>query len=210
MSESQVAEEITRILSFNNLIRIFGKFEPWVFEDMAEETIHFLKYLLYSMSSSIGTRTEMLLHRFNNTETSNSIISHLRLVSSSWMAAHPTVYEPLLPEGVSIEEYRRHRLEAANGRLDKLGISILVDALLNPIGIELKVLSLGTYDRLTTIYGNLQATRLALPDSHIATVYLLHRPEHYDIIYVQNHSYTGKSKIDGSGISNFSSVLPSA
>jgi hypothetical protein len=85
------------------------------------------------------------------TKISNSIVLHLRLISSLWAATYAQTYTGLIPEGVSLDEYRKKTLEAHNGRLDVLGAAILVDWLLNPIGIKLNIVTFGGKGLFTTI-----------------------------------------------------------
>jgi ubiquitin thioesterase protein OTUB1 len=152
MSKPDIAEEISRIVSFNNLMETAGKFETRLYEDLAEENRSFLKFLLDSTWSPSATRTESLLQRFNNTEISGSIIYHLRMISSSWVAANAKTYEALVPDCLSLDEYRKNRLEIPDGRLDELGIAVLVDWLLIPIGIELNIIKLESDGVITTMH----------------------------------------------------------
>ncbi len=195
MSRANVVEEIARIRSFGYLVETAGYVDTSrLYEKSAGETINFLKDLHNSVNCSPQSRAGLLMRRFNDTKISNSIIIHLRLISSLWAAAHTQTYKRLIPEGVSLDEYREKTLEAHNGQLDLLGAAILVDWLLNPIGIKLNIVTLGGKGLFATLDEHLLTTRFAQSVSSIGTCHMLHQIDHYDILYTKDYS-----GIDGNG-----------
>jgi ubiquitin thioesterase protein OTUB1 len=194
MNRSNVVEEIARIRSFGCLVEAAGNVESWLYEKTAGETINFLKDLHNSVNCTLQSRADLLMRRFNDTKISNAIIFHLRLISSLWAAEHAQTYEGLIPDGVSLDEYRKKTLEAHNGQLDILGAAILVDWLLNPMGIKLNIVTLGGKGLFTTLDEHLLTTRFAQFVSSVGTCHLLYRFDHYDILYTQDYS-----GIDGNG-----------
>src|ERR1700692_658918 len=120
--------------SLNNLLTTVGGFEEWLFEDMVAETTNLLRDLADLVPSSPRAAEELLRQRFNNREISDSIVYHLRLLASSWLKGNRTSYQDFIPDGLGVDGYNKDWIEPVNQEIDHLGITLLIDILLKPIG----------------------------------------------------------------------------
>ncbi|CAD6446064.1 cac4dda0-e91c-4847-ae3e-af6143c3ccf1 [Sclerotinia trifoliorum] len=184
-NRGQVEEELARMMSLNNLLTTAGGFDAWLFEDMVDETIRLLRDVADVMDTSIQAAESLILDRFNNSETSNAIVYHCRLLASSWLKANPQNYQGFIPDGGGIDQYRKDWLEPPNQEIDHLGMTLLIDVLLKPAGFAVEIVYLdrseGTQVNSHMFQAedsNGQPTNPAGP-----IIYLLYRPGHYDILY---------------------------
>ncbi|PQE05939.1 Peptidase C65 Otubain protein [Rutstroemia sp. NJR-2017a BBW] len=178
-SRSQVEEEIARMMSLNNLLTTVGGFEAWLFEDMVEETTTLLKDIADAMETSIHTAEALILQRFNMAENSNAIVYHFRLLASSWLQANAQDYEGFIPDGGGVGTYRKEWLEPPNTEIDHLGMTLLIDVLLKPIGFAVEIVYL---DRSEGTQVNSHIIQ-AMDAKGGPMIHLLYRPSHYDILY---------------------------
>ena len=171
--------------SLNNLLTTVGGFEEWLFEDMVAETTNLLRDLADLVPSSPQAAEDLLRQRFNNREISDSIVYHLRLLASSWLKGNRASYQDFIPDGLGVEGYTKDWIEPVNQEIDHLGMTLLIDILLKPIGFAVEIVYL---DRSEGSQANSHIFRQE--DSNGAPVnpggpmiHLLYRPSHYDILY---------------------------
>jgi ubiquitin thioesterase protein OTUB1 len=178
-------EEIARMTSLNNFLVNVGGFEAWVFEDMAEETTSLLRDMAQSIQSSPQTAAELLIRRFNNREVSDSIVYHFRLLASSWLKGDPSSYQGFIQNDLGVDGYRKEWLEVPNQEIDHLGMTLLIDVLLKPIGFAVEIVYLdrseGSQVNSHLIQGQDANGVPTNPSGPI--IHLLYRPSHYDILY---------------------------
>jgi ubiquitin thioesterase protein OTUB1 len=134
---------------------------------------------------------DLLLRRFNDAEISNAIVYHFRLLASSWLKASPTSYQDFIPDGIGVEGYCKDFLEPPNQEIDHLGMTLLIDVLLKPIGFAVEIVYL---DRSEGTQVNSHVIRPE--DSNgVSTnpggpiIHLLYRPSHYDILYKERDAH---------------------
>jgi ubiquitin thioesterase protein OTUB1 len=171
--------------SLNNLLTTVGGFERWLFEDMVEETTSLLKDVAGLVQTSPQAAEELLRQRFNDSEVSASIVYHFRLLASSWLKGYPATYEGFIPDGLGVDGYRKNWLEPVNQEIDHLGMTLLIDVLLKPIGFAVEIVYL---DRSEGSQANShifqQEDSNGLPTNPGGPIiHLLYRPSHYDILY---------------------------
>lgn len=183
---SQLEAEIARITSLNNLLETAGGFQSWLFEDMVEETTTLLKDLASSLQNP-KVAAELLLQRFNNPEVSNAIVYHFRLLASSWIKSSPAAYQDFIPGEIQndVVGYCKDWLEAPNMEIDHLGMALLIDVLMKPIGFAVEIIYL---DRSSGSEVNSHVhqpvnSNGAPTIQNPPMVYLLYKPGHYDILY---------------------------
>jgi ubiquitin thioesterase protein OTUB1 len=151
---------------------------------MVEETIT----LLRDVAANIANRRvamEILMQRFNDRECSNAIIYHLRILASSWLKGNPASYEPFIPdEYLGIAGYCQGCLEPPDREIEHLGIVLLANVLLKPVNFVLEIAYL---DRSPGGQVNIYRYPDEANDQDVADlgpiIYLLYRPDHYDILY---------------------------
>jgi ubiquitin thioesterase protein OTUB1 len=183
--KAQLEEEIARMTSLDNFLTRIGGFEAWMFEDMVEETTNLLRDMAASIESSPQTAEELLIQRFNNPEISNSIIYHFRLLASSWLRGSPSSYQDFIPDNLGVEGYRKEWIEPPNQEIDHLGMTLLIDVLLKPIGFAVEIVYLDRSEGSQVNSHLIQAEDVnGVPTNPSGPViHLLYRPSHYDILY---------------------------
>jgi ubiquitin thioesterase protein OTUB1 len=185
-NNGQIEEEIGRIISLNNLISEAGGFQAWLFEDMVAETTTLLDDLANLVQTSpLQAAEDLLRERFNDPNVSASIVYHLRLLASSWLQANPALYQGFIPDGLGVDGYRKTWIDPSNQEIDHLGMTLLIDVLLKPIGVAVEIVYL---DRSEGTQANSHIFQSedsnGVPTSPGGpTIYLLYRPSHYDILY---------------------------
>ena len=171
--------------SLDNFISTVGGFEPWVFEDMAEETTTLLTDIASSIETSPEAVEELLIQRFNDSSISNSIVYHFRLLASSWLKGSPSTYQDFIPDNLGVEEYCKEWIEPSNQEIDHLGMILLIDVLLKPIGFAVEIVYLDRSEGSQVNTHLMQAEDVnGVPTNPSGPIlYLLYRPGHYDILY---------------------------
>ncbi|KAI6711622.1 hypothetical protein JHW43_005834 [Diplocarpon mali] len=200
---SQLEEEVARMISLNNLLATAGGFDSWLFEDMVEETTILLKELALLVETAPRGAADVLWQQFNKLEVSNSIVYHLRLLASSWMKANPILYQGFIPDSSGVEGYVKNTLMPVNQEIDHLGVTLLIDVLLKPIGFSVEIVYL---DRSPGAQVN---SHIFQPEdaNGIPTnpsgpmIHLLYRPSHYDILY-KDQAPPIRAVEDASGATN--------
>jgi hypothetical protein len=184
-----VDEEIARISSLDNLLKTAGQYEIRLIQNIINETINLLKDLSNFKGRPLKTASDFLLRRFNNPAVSSAIICHFRLIASSWLVAKSTTYEAYIPEGLGISMYRNRWLNAPQQEIDALGMTLLADVLLRPLRVGFDVTSMGDNETATQSMYPKISVGLTDNDSStkIPTIHLLHRHNHYDILYADVH-----------------------
>ncbi|SPO00251.1 uncharacterized protein DNG_03096 [Cephalotrichum gorgonifer] len=180
---NKVEGEVARITSLNQVLLTVGGYDRFLFEEMVEETVTLLRDIAASMSNPQAA-VAILTERFNDRDASNAIIYHLRLLAASWLKGDPAPYEPFIPEGLGIAGYCSDVIQRVDCEIEQLGIMLLVNVLLKPIGFVLEIAYL---DRSPGSQVNVYRfpdeanSPDAPPDAPV--IYLLFRPDHYDILY---------------------------
>jgi ubiquitin thioesterase protein OTUB1 len=192
------------MMSLNNLLTTVGGFEAWLFEDMVEETTTLLKDMADAMETSIHTAEALILQRFNMAENSNAIVYHFRLLASSWLQANAQDYEGFIPDGGGVSTYRKEWLEPPNTEIDHLGMTLLIDVLLKPIGFAVEIVYL---DRSEGTQVNSHIIQ-AMDTKAGPMIHLLYRPSHYDILYKDpiplRQAIEGHANLQVNRVSSFS------
>ena len=129
------------MISLNNFLTNVGGFDSWMFEDMVEETTDLLKFLADLVETAPREAESVLLDRFNNKEQSDAIVYHLRLLAASCLKGNPPMYQGFIPD-VGIDEYLKGGMLVPNTEIDHLGMTLLIDVLLKPIGFSAEILYL--------------------------------------------------------------------
>jgi ubiquitin thioesterase protein OTUB1 len=170
------------MISLDNFIITVGGFDKWVFEDMVEETITLLKDLAASIHNP-QQAAEILIQRFNDIQISDPILYHFRLLASSWLKSIPGNYEGFIPGELGIGGYSKEWLEAPNQEIDHLGMQLVIDVLMKPIGIAVEIVYLDRSEGSQVNSHMFQAEDANGNPTNGPIVHLLYRPSHYDILY---------------------------
>ncbi|KAK7607439.1 peptidase C65 Otubain-domain-containing protein [Phyllosticta paracitricarpa] len=172
-------EEQSRLRSLANLLNQVG-FQADMYEDFAEETFALLRKL---SSNAHATDDSVLLDAFNDEIVSQSIITHLKLLTSAWIRTHAADFEPYLL-GQDIRQYCSSSVEAAVCEIEHVSLTALFQVLLRPASIALEALYLdrSSGDEVSTYEFDVSGPD-DLPVLNPPTIRLLYRPGHYDILY---------------------------
>ncbi|KAF3482363.1 uncharacterized protein GIQ15_05122 [Arthroderma uncinatum] len=136
--QSKVAQELSRIKSFNKLFDAVGQQEHLyeIFVDATEE-------LLNSVSEEIGNNNQdgiFILNAFNDEYNSNAIITHFRLMTSAWMRLNPERYEAFL--SIPLDQYCSRTIDTVRTEIDEIGLQALVDGVIEASGFAVQILYL--------------------------------------------------------------------
>ncbi|EGC47908.1 ubiquitin thiolesterase [Histoplasma capsulatum var. duboisii H88] len=170
---TKVTQELARLKSFNKLLNSAGCQEHLyeMFVDATEE-------LLNQISQEIGKGSfddTFLFNAFNDEYNSSSLIMHFRLMTSAWMKLNSSRYTDFL--GVSVGEYCEKTIETVKTEIDEVGLQGLFDGVIEGSGLAIEILYLDRSE------GTEVTPHLLSPNSPIATIRLLYRPGHYDLLY---------------------------
>lgn len=183
--KARLEEEIARLNSLNNYLTRVGHFDEWLFEDMVLETTTLLRELAELVEISPQQAEELLRHRFNDESSSNSIVYHFRLLASSWLKGNSDTYIGFIPDGLGVDGYTKTWIEPVNQEIDHLGMTLLIDVLLKPIGFAVEIVYLDRSEGSQAnshIFQSEDANGVPTnPGGPI--IHLLYRPSHYDILY---------------------------
>ncbi|GAB7351899.1 hypothetical protein MBLNU459_g2441t1 [Dothideomycetes sp. NU459] len=167
-------EEETRLRSLSNLINLAG-YDHTMLDDFADETYDLLRKCRGWIN--VPNAEDKLVHAFNDEGVQNSIITHLKHMTAAWMKTRPDEYAPyLLP--YTVDNYCDLYIVTHRPEIDHPGISALTDVLLKPAAIALSIMYL---DRSAGSEVNIHDFAPGL--IAIATIFLLYRPGHYDLLY---------------------------
>ncbi|KAI1803461.1 cysteine proteinase [Daldinia bambusicola] len=178
---NQVQGELARLTSLNEFIETVGGHSAWLFEDMVSATFDLLNDIIAAMSNGQDGML-VVMDRFNNLDTSQSIVYHQRLLASSWLKGRYAQYEPWITGGA--ESYVQDTLLPIDREIDHVGVVLLHDILLKPANIILEIAYLDRSDGVeVNIHRMPEETNGQDPTTLGPIIYLLYRPGHYDILY---------------------------
>ncbi|KAJ5153276.1 uncharacterized protein N7482_009754 [Penicillium canariense] len=124
-----------------------------------------------------GDQDELfLVNAFNNEYKSNSVIMHFRLLTSAWMKLNPVRYQAFL--SLPLEQYCATEIDTVRTEIDEVGLQALVDGVIEGAGFGIEILYLDRSEGDAVTPHQLSSN---CPSG--ATIRLLYRPGHYDLIY---------------------------
>jgi ubiquitin thioesterase protein OTUB1 len=168
------------MVSLADFIITWRGLSEWVFADMRDEVLSLLREI--GEIIHLGPQPDSsssILQRFNDQSASNSIIYYFRLLASAWLKANAATYQDFIPDLREVDDYIKDVLEPFSAEIEHLGMTLLVDVLLKPIGISVEIVYLDRSEG-TTVNSHVMENPNA---SQVAMVHLLYRPGHYDILY---------------------------
>lgn len=152
------------------------------FEDFADEAIG----LLRDVASSVANPEValMLVHqRWNDASTGPAIIYYLRLLAATYLKTNEAEYAAFIADDAGVQGYCRD-IELVDREIEHIGVDALTNVLLKPANLVLEVAYL---DRTPGSDVNRYRFPGEANTQDAATlgpiIYLLFRPDHYDILY---------------------------
>lgn len=177
-SPEVVQGEQLRLSQLNDYLVNSGGYDPDMFMDFVEETMQLFKDISDNIHSP-DTAIAILTSLFNSDE-SMGLLYHLRLLAASWLKGNRDQYEAWCEVG--IDGYCASMIEPPDREIEELGVVLLVEILLKPVGFILEIAYL---DRSAGTEVNTHR----FPESNNSLgpfMHLLYRPGHYDILYKPN------------------------
>jgi ubiquitin thioesterase protein OTUB1 len=185
-SKDRIEAERVRLGEMTGLLENVGGFSPYVFQDFVDETLA----LLERMANLVGQQSQdqamaELLDAFNTTEVSNSVMYHFRMLASSHLKGNRDTYGAFVTTPSGVDGYCSEVLERHGVELDHLGLTLLVNVLLKDAGFVLEVAYLDrSPGSAVNTYRFPEEANNQHPSELGPMIYLLYRPDHYDILYV--------------------------
>ncbi|PYH44914.1 OTU family ubiquitin thioesterase [Aspergillus saccharolyticus JOP 1030-1] len=167
-------EELARIKSLNALLDQTGQQEHLyeIFVDATEGVFH---QIIEAIQHGIIDDT-FLVEAFNEEYNASAIITHFRLLTSAWMKLNALRYQAFL--SLPVEQYCATRIDTVKTEIDEVGLQALVDGVIDASGFAVEILYLDRSD------GDVVTPHLLTPSRvTAATICLLYRPGHYDLLY---------------------------
>lgn len=149
--------------------------------DFVDETLQLCKDIAENIHSP-EVATAILETKFND-DSSMGLLYHFRILAASWLKGNRDTYEPFTENGV--DQYVQNVLDPIDREIEELGVVLLVDVLLKPVGFTLEIAYL---DRSAGTEVNTHRFPASSPNVGGPFMHLLYRPGHYDIIYKPNTS----------------------
>ncbi|KAK1758692.1 putative ubiquitin thioesterase [Echria macrotheca] len=183
-NKAELDAERQRIESLNAFIQTAGGHPDYVYQPMADETIELFDRLSAVFSSPEAAMTE-LLDSFNNAEIAGAIIYHFRLLAGAWLRGNADSFSAFITSDLGVSGYAEATIERPNVEIDNLGIILLVNVLLKPVGFVLEIAYLDrSAGSEVNHYRFPEEANRSHPSELGPTIHLLFRPDHYDILYL--------------------------
>ena len=152
-------------------------------DDWAEETVALLRELANNLENPTLAHS-INQQKWNDAAISASIIYHLRLLVGTYLKSNAEKFNPFVPDGQDISAYCQANIELPDREIDQIGIIALTDILLQPVDFVLEIAYL---DRSPGSQVNQYRFPEEANGQDASTlgpiIYLLFRPNHYDILY---------------------------
>ncbi|EED13850.1 ubiquitin thiolesterase (OtuB1), putative [Talaromyces stipitatus ATCC 10500] len=170
----KVQSELGRIKSMNSLLDQVGH-QEYLYETFVDATEETFGQVIDAIQKGVPDES-FLVEIFNDYSQSMSIITHFRLLTGAWMKLNQVRYQAFL--STPVDQYCATRIEPAKTEIDEVGLQALVDSVIEGSDIAVEILYL---DRSQ---GDAVTPHLLTPNRQsLATIRLLYRPGHYDILY---------------------------
>ncbi|PWY82211.1 ubiquitin thiolesterase [Aspergillus heteromorphus CBS 117.55] len=170
----QVHHELVRIKSLNVLLDQTGQQEH-LYEIFVDATEGVFNQISEAIQNGIQDET-FLVNAFNDEYNSNAIITHFRLLTSAWMKLNPHRYQAFL--SLPLDQYCATRIDTVRTEIDEVGLQALVDGVIEASGFAVEIMYLDRSEGEVVTPHLLTPSRLSA-----ATICLLYRPGHYDLLY---------------------------
>ena len=163
-------------------------------EDYVEEFFEPLLALFSDLSTLISSgtstpehATHMLVDRYNDPETAQSLTYIMRPIAAAQLLANAEDYRPFLAQEMSIESEKNEWMQIST-EIDYLGMTVLIDALMKPARFitEIVILERSEGNDVNTIRYDQDVDGQPMGEG-APTAYILYKPGHYDILYKANN-----------------------
>lgn len=181
--QAQIEGEVARLTSMNQMLGNIGGYT--YYEDWADEAIGLLRELASCVSNREAAHA-LVNERWNDISVASGLIYYLRLLAATYLKANSADYDPFVPDGSGIHSYCSQSIELIDREIEQLGIIALVNVLLKPVNVVLEIAYLDRSPGSTVNVYRFPEEANGKDESSLGPiVYLLYRPDHYDILYRQ-------------------------
>lgn len=170
----RIEAEIRRMKSLTTLLERVGLSDS-IYEIFVDATEDVLNRTQAAIQNGVQDES-FLVEAFNEGYCSDAIITHFRILTSAWMKLNPNRYQAFLP--VPLNQYCSSRIDPVKTEIDEVGLQALIDGVIegSGFGVEILYLDRSEGDVVTP-------HQLSSNSPNGATIRLLYRPGHYDILY---------------------------
>jgi ubiquitin thioesterase protein OTUB1 len=167
------------MMSLSDFITAMTGYEAWIFEDMRDEGMKILQEIANRIHLA-PLPDDILLPPFNDQSISDGLVYWCRLLACAFLRSRANEFQDFIPELVGVDSYCKDVLEPSNNEIEHLGMTLLVEILLKPICVGVEIVYL---DRSEGTQVNTHHYAIETPNTERATIHVLYRPGHYDILY---------------------------
>lgn len=173
--------EVVRLQQLNDYLVNSGGYDPEMFMDFTEETFELFKQIADNIQCP-EVAAALLETKFND-DSSMGLLYHFRILAGSWLKGNRDQYDAWCVDGV--DAYVHSVIDPIDREIEELGVTLLVEVLLKPVGFTLEIAYL---DRSAGTEVNTHRFPESTASSGGPFMHLLYRPGHYDILYKPNTS----------------------
>ncbi|KAJ5336529.1 Ovarian tumor otubain [Penicillium brevicompactum] len=170
----RIQAELSRMKSLNGLMDQMG-IGNHIYEIFVDETESILKQILDAIQGGVQDES-FLVGAFNEGYTADAIVTHFRMLTSAWMKLNPGRYQAFLH--LPVDRYCASRVDTVKTEIDEVGLQALIDGVIEGSGFGVEILYLDRSEGDVVTPHQLSSN---CPNG--ATIRLLYRPGHYDILY---------------------------
>ncbi|KAI0968906.1 peptidase C65 Otubain-domain-containing protein [Xylaria arbuscula] len=182
-----VQSELERINVLTKYIEDVGGQDPSMIDFMVSETVELFTDIIPAMSEG-NDAMSIVLAKFNDTNVSQCLVYHLRLLACARLRGHSDQYASWLD--TDINTYINATVLPVNREIDHMCVTLVHDILLRPVNI---VLDIAYLDRSEGSEVNVHRFPNEANEQDPSTlgpiIYLLYRPGHYDILYRETQAH---------------------
>ncbi|KAI0458179.1 peptidase C65 Otubain-domain-containing protein [Xylaria acuta] len=176
-----VQSELHRMTELNKYVEEVTGGEPSILELMTEATLLLFNDIITDMSERNDPMPN-LFAKFNDPQTSNCLVYHLRLLASARLKGNSAQYQPYLDD--TIENYITKTVMPVNREIDHICVAAVHDILLRPTNMVLDIAYLDRSEgNEVNVHRLPEEAHGQDPSTLGPIIYLLYRPDHYDILY---------------------------
>jgi ubiquitin thioesterase protein OTUB1 len=179
--QARIEGEVARLTSLHSVMSSLGGYT--YFEDFADEAIGLLRDIAARVADP--ARALQYAHaKWNDQDTGPAVIYYLRLLAATWLKMNESSYAAFIPDDMGVQGYCSQSIELPDREIEHIGVDALASVLLKPLQVVLEVAYLdrtpGSQVNRYYVPGDANTQD---PDTLGSIVYLLFRPDHYDILY---------------------------
>ncbi|RYC63888.1 hypothetical protein CHU98_g2305 [Xylaria longipes] len=177
----RVQSELHRMTGLSKYVEEVTGGEPSILELMTEETLLLFNDIITDMSERNDPMPNVFA-KFNDPQTSNCFVYHLRLLASARLKGNSAQYQPYLDD--TVENYITKTVMPVNREIDHICVVAVHDILLRPTNMVLDIAYLDRSEGTEVNVHRLPEEANGQDPSTLGPIiYLLYRPDHYDVLY---------------------------